>query len=165
MPSFAEGCSRKGSLVNSSGWERESSVSRKHSDIPACSWDATQHRSLPTDQGVSACWHQEHSSHLKLLRKHWDFFSTQKNFNTRMTNNLGRSKFPDVLQLLLSKSQGCFVGNAVLWEGGPQGRRRAASKEGSSSQEQQEQTFPNQNAWVWLHSMKSSSLPWKADAF
>lgn len=79
----------------------------------------------------------------------------QKNFNMKMTNNLGRSKFLDVLQLLLSESQGCFVGNAVLWEGGPQGRRRAASKEGSSSQEQQQQTFPSQNAWVWLHSMKS----------
>lgn len=154
-PGFESGAAeRKDSLLNSSGWEWESSVSRKHSDIPACIWDATQHRPLPADKGVSACCHQEHSSRLKLLRKHWDFFSTQKNFNMKMTNNQGRSKFPDVLQLLLSESQGCFVGSAVLWEGGPQGRRRVASKEGSSSQEQQ-QTFPNQNAWVWLHSMKS----------
>lgn len=109
----------------------------------------------PADQGVFARCHQEHSSRLRLLRKHWDFFSTQNNFNTKMTNSLRRSKFPDVLQLLLSQSQGCFVGNAVLWERGPQGRSRAASKEGSSSQEAQQQTFLSQNAWVWLHSMKS----------
>lgn len=37
---------RKASLLSSSGWEWESSVSRKHSDIPAHSWDATQHRQI-----------------------------------------------------------------------------------------------------------------------
>lgn len=52
-PAFESGVAeRKGSLLNSSGWEWESSVSRKHSDIPACSWDATH---------TELCQHTEES--------------------------------------------------------------------------------------------------------
>lgn len=83
------------------------------------------------------------------------FFSRRKIFNRKMTNNTGRSKFPDALQLLLTESRGSFMGNAVSVERRPTEKEQAASKEGSSLQEAQQQTFPSQNTWVWLHSMKS----------
>lgn len=46
-PTFESGVAeRKVSLLNSSGCEWESSMSREHSGIPACSWDATKHRQI-----------------------------------------------------------------------------------------------------------------------
>lgn len=79
-----------------------------------------------TDKGVSARCHQENSSRLKCLRKHWDFFSTQKNFDMKMTNSLGGSKFPDVLQFSAPPVTGMLCGKHS-----PVGRRPTGKEKGS----------------------------------
>lgn len=143
---------------HSSQWEWESSVSCKHAGIPACSCasthHATHHGPLPCQMKEDLCWL---STGAQLAAKTFQktlglFFHVEK--LQQMTNNPSRSKFPTALHLLLSQSRGRFVETQCPWGGGPQGRNGAASKEGSSLQEAQRQTFPSQNTWVWLHSMK-----------
>lgn len=154
---------------HSSQWEWESSVSCKHTGIPArhcvSTHHAAHHGPLPWQMKEDLCWLSTGAQLAAEFPENTGTFFFHAEKLQQMTNNPGRSKFPTALHLLFSQSRGRFVETQCSWGGGPQGRSRAASREGSSSQEAKRQTFPSQNTWVGLHSVKRWSLTWKADAF